>query len=87
MRKRAPTGSRRFPETKQLYWKASQLPPPVLIYLLHLVTVELSEEAGDHMRGNHPAAGPKETEARALAGEAGGAVRPLCTRACQPGSE
>lgn len=33
--------------------EASQPPPPALTYLLHLVMVELREEVGEQMRGDH----------------------------------
>lgn len=33
--------------------EASQPPPPALTYLLHLVMVELREEVGKQMRGDH----------------------------------
>lgn len=35
--------------------EASRPPPPALTYLLHLVMVELREEVGEQMRGDHPA--------------------------------
>lgn len=36
--------------------KASQPPLQALTYLLHLVMVELREEVGEQMRGDHPVA-------------------------------
>lgn len=43
-------------------WSNSSQPPPpvVLTYLLYLVLVEFREKAGDHMRGDHPAAASRD---------------------------